>query len=338
MSNVINEASMAPSYTTMSHERVLSDLVMDSKLETIITPRYTEHRFYSSGISASERQKLTTERWVRDGPDAYIGQGSFGSVYRETCLGKIRALKKIRKFKASETLDYTRELEAVMKFSHPKYAHCFVPSFGWFESSNHVFITMEYLEHGDLDKHLNQPLPEHETKQITTQVLEGLNYMHENRFAHRDLKPANIMVVVPAPEWFVKITDFGVSKRLKDATALRTNQGTTAYQAPEIILLEQGGTYTFAVDMWSLGVMVYKMMTARLALPKPIDKINYFHEHVAFPLEHLKARNVTEDGIEFIVQLMSPNPSTRPTAVSATEHSWIKPDYQDLIMTSNAES
>jgi len=49
---------------------------------------------------------------------------------------------------------------------------------------------MEYLELGDLERHLTQPLPEPEAREITTQVLEGLKFMHANDFIHRDLKPA----------------------------------------------------------------------------------------------------------------------------------------------------
>jgi serine/threonine protein kinase len=48
---------------------------------------------------------------------------------------------------------------------------------------------MEYLEHGDLEKHLNQPPPENEARGITSQILEGLSLMHENGFVHRNLKP-----------------------------------------------------------------------------------------------------------------------------------------------------
>lgn len=65
-------------------------------------------------------------------------------------------------------------------------------SFGWYERDDTLFIAMEYLEQGDLQRHLSsapEPLPEHEAGQITFQVLEGLSFMHESRFAHRDLKP-----------------------------------------------------------------------------------------------------------------------------------------------------
>ena len=54
---------------------------------------------------------------------------------------------------------------------------------------------MEYLPDGDLDKHLHSPLPEREGQHIVSQVLEGLDFMHDNGFAHRDLKPAVSLAV-----------------------------------------------------------------------------------------------------------------------------------------------
>lgn len=53
-----------------------------------------------------------------------------------------------------------------------------------------VFIAMEYLRHGDLQKYLNRSFPETQVKDITSQLVEGLGYMHDNGFTHRDLKPA----------------------------------------------------------------------------------------------------------------------------------------------------
>jgi serine/threonine protein kinase len=66
----------------------------------------------------------------------------------------------------------------------------FVESFGWYASGNYIYITMEYLPHGDLEKYLSQPLREDETQQIASQVVRGLQWMHMLKFIHRDLKPA----------------------------------------------------------------------------------------------------------------------------------------------------
>lgn len=71
-----------------------------------------------------------------------------------------------------------------------QYRDHFVRSFGWYESEDSVFIAMEYLHRGDLQKHLGAPIKELEASSIAQQLLEGLAFMHDNDFAHRDLKPA----------------------------------------------------------------------------------------------------------------------------------------------------
>lgn len=152
---------------------------------------------------------------------------------------------------------------------------------------------MEYLQHGDLRSIIGRSaLPESEVQLISRQVVEGLGFMHSNGFVHRDLKPAvraehvvrctpclfanflqNILVVKPGPTWWVKLGDFGISKRASEATALRTAIGTVGYLAPEVPIGselsmdddESEQTYTSAVDMWALGEIVYRLLTQRPA-------------------------------------------------------------------------
>lgn len=171
------------------------------------------------------------ERWERG---RNLGAGSFGTVWLEKLVTendeeKYRAVKGIRKgVQRSKAIDYSRELEAIAKFSHQKvresstfvlcfhscptlllshqlleahremqYEMCFVKSFGWYENHDFVFIAMEYFPLGDLQNYLSLPLLEKDVQQITSQVLEGLSFMHDNGFAHRDLKPTVSLGLLP---------------------------------------------------------------------------------------------------------------------------------------------
>lgn len=73
-----------------------------------------------------------------------------------------------------------------------QYEHCFVKSYGWYEADDSVYIAMEYLELGDLYHGIRSkgPLDQFQAASITSQIMEGLEFMHENHFAHRDLKPS----------------------------------------------------------------------------------------------------------------------------------------------------
>ncbi|KAK7965794.1 kinase-like domain-containing protein [Apiospora aurea] len=318
-----------PFATATSSAQQLSDLVKDSRLETQTLQTCTQHVFYETGRTAHERHVRRTEQWVRQ---RFLGQGAYGIVHLEKSMAgdgekeRLRAVKEIKKHIGSgEELDYARELEAIAKFSNYKYAHCFVTSHGWFETNESVFIAMEYLAHGDLQQHLTRPLSEIEAKQITAQVLEGLQYMHENGFVHRDLKPGNIMVVNKGPPWFVKIADFGISKRRQqDVTTLHTLQrGTLGFAAPEVFGFGSDKKYTFSVDMWSLGAVAYRILTQSTPFPTIADLSAYVFKQKGFPTALFEAHKVSETAQNLIAALMMPDPQDRLTATTAAQHEWL---------------
>ncbi|KAH7029485.1 kinase-like domain-containing protein [Microdochium trichocladiopsis] len=308
------------------------DIVRDAHLETeFIDARTTKHIRYKAGTSARQRRLRKEEQWTRS---CELGRGAYGIVYLETRgqddkLRK-RAVKEIRKYiRPGQPLDYDRELEAIFKFSHDRYAHCFVTADGWYDDDDSVYISMEYFELGDLHAHLmaRKKIPEYETRQIAMQLLDGLAFMHENNFVHRDLKPGNIMVVATGPEWYVKIADFGISKRRREdvSTVNTMGRGTYGYAAPEVLGLgdtPENASYTFLVDMWSLGAVLYKLLTSETAFGNIVSLLKYAEREIDFPSPPLNAAKVSELGSDFILALMSPQPPARPPAASAKVHPW----------------
>jgi ankyrin repeat protein len=188
---------------------------------------------------------------------------------------------------------------------------------------------MEFLECGDLGSLMKEEeLTESDAKSVTVQVLEGLEIMHQNNLCHRDLKPGNILIA----RWMplkVKIADFGVSKHFDGITEGRTFTGSQKYMAPEIwgILQSDTSTYTTAVDVWSLGCMVYAMLTKEPPFPEPRGLIDYVESRVTFPPRNLQ--NVSPLAVEFMASLLMPLPADRVTAEQARQHSWISVDSGD---------
>ncbi|KAJ4260038.1 hypothetical protein NW757_001989 [Fusarium falciforme] len=183
---------------------------------------------------------------------------------------------------------------------------------------------MEYYELGDLQQYIDTPLHEAEGREITDQILEGLAFMHENGFIHRDLKPANIMVVDKSPEWFVKIADFGISKRRHHDTSLLTMQrGTLGFAAPEVIGSTSDQSYTYSADMWSLGAMVYRILTSMMAFDSIGDLFKYVRDEVEFPVGPLELCNISQTGQDFVLMLMESCPGSRGSAASARNHTWL---------------
>jgi serine/threonine protein kinase len=211
----------------------------------------------------------------------------------------------------------------------------FVDFIGWFQSDDAMFLAMEYMPLGDLEHnvqeiensptHIGPPLPEEEVQEITRQILEGLNIMHTEGFAHRDLKPQNVFVVQKHPQWWVKLGDFGLSKKRTDDTAYRTHAGTQHYMAPELFyyvpeLDTETSEYTSAIDLWSLGCIIYRVVTGAVPFPSLLSLRNYCKD----PSKVLFNMPPTmENARKFMQGLLMPHPAERPVASAALESTWL---------------
>ena len=139
------------------------------------------------------------------------------------------------------------------------------------------------------------------------------------------------MVVSKGPDWYVKITDFGISKRAVEGhTVLHTLTGTAAFTAPEVFGFVQrdnrsNSSYTNAVDIWSLGVLTFLMLTGETLFKDPYRLCQYVGGSFKFPLDFLCKNEVSEQGRVFIRSLMAPKPEDRPEAKECLEHPWL--DY-----------
>ena len=227
---------------------------------------------------------------------------------------------------------------------------CFVRSSGWFENEESLFICMEYFALGDLQKYICQPFPEGEAQHITLQILEGLDFMHSNGFDHRDLKPQvrpltrailylgliprqNIFIIAKSPEWWVKIGDFGISKRVMEGlTGLQTFNSAPAFTAPELYKTmwepnssKEAPTSNFnpEVDIWSVGVISYYLLTGKLPFDGQHDLLAYYSKESELPTGSLTGCQSSDEALKFLKDILIPSPSDRLSARDALEHSWL---------------
>ena len=131
------------------------------------------------------------------------------------------------------------------------------------------------------------------------------------------------------PDWWVKIADFGISKRATEGlTALRTQTGTPAFAAPEVIGFVQPGdesddSYTHAVDIWSLSVITFLVLTGETLFKDQRRLGQYIAGNFKFPSEVLLANKVSGQGCDFIKSLMAPKSKDRPGAKECLQHPWL---------------
>lgn len=153
-----------------------------------------------------------------------------------------------------------REARSVGRISHPNVVQVYVAG----EQDGLHYIVMEYLNGVTLQDRLDTgPLSPAETADVMDQVAAGLEAVHAQGVVHRDIKPSNIMIL---PGGVVKLTDFGVAYSADDP-ALTTQGmmvGSPSYMSPE---QANGQAASSATDIWSLGVLLFHMLTARLPFP-----------------------------------------------------------------------
>ena len=235
-------------------------------------------------------------------------------------------MKRVRKQK--DAWDEKKEIAAMARVRQfPQY---FAYLHGWYESQDCIFLAMDYFEMGDLSHHLQAKIPEDQARDITQQLLRGLVELHGMGITHRDLKPTNVFVVTrSASSWDVRIGDFGISKRVNaDETALRTITGTRHYMAPELdpflVDDEETHSYTQAVDVWALGILLFQMLTLQMAFRDPPSLRKYFKGKTAFPEEPLLQESITSPCIEFLMAVLQPRPNDRPTSKDTFSFEWMK--------------
>ena len=129
------------------------------------------------------------------------------------------------------------------------------------EVGDDEFIVMEIIKGESLrEKIAKGPLKLDEAMRIATEVADGLHEAHEHKIVHRDIKPANIMLTAKGQ---CKIMDFGLAKMAQATLVTKegTTLGTAAYMSAE---QAQGVVVDHRADIWSLGVVLYEMLTGQL--------------------------------------------------------------------------
>ena len=138
-----------------------------------------------------------------------------------------------------------------------------------------LFIVTDYYTSGDLQNFMEcrdyEPLSEETAKQFTRHLAEGIKYLHARSIIHRDVKPENILLVDVTTGKAPVLADFGLARHIPDKKTIIGRCGTKGYMAPEILARKP---YSFPVDIWSFGVMLYGLISEKLPFHVPNDALN----------------------------------------------------------------
>ncbi|CAK7272731.1 serine/threonine protein kinase [Sporothrix epigloea] len=188
-----------------------------------------------------------------------LGKGHFAEVFLcvEKATGQRYAVKVFSMTPGiedrSKTEGLQQEIAVLMGVNHPSVL-CLKETFS---DKSAVYLVLELAAEGELFNYIvmNSKLSEHDARRLFKQLFEGVKYLHERNIVHRDIKPENILLV--DRDLHVKLADFGLAKIIGEESFTTTLCGTPSYVAPEILADGRNRKYTKAVDIWSLGVVLY---------------------------------------------------------------------------------
>ena len=239
-----------------------------------------------------------------------IGVGGMAMVYKayDSLDDKIVAIKILKdEFLGNEEFirRFKNESKAIAVLSHPNIVKVYDVSFG----DRIQYIVMEYIDGITLKEYIGQQnnLPWKEAVHFTVQILQALQHAHEKGIVHRDVKPQNIMLL---QDGTIKVTDFGIARISNTETRTMTNKaiGSVHYIAPE---QAKGGVTDNKADIYSVGVMLYEMLTGQLPFeadsavsvaimqlqndPKPLREIN---NDIPIGLEEITLRAMRKEPVQ----------------------------------------
>jgi serine/threonine protein kinase/tetratricopeptide (TPR) repeat protein len=230
-----------------------------------------------------------------DGALYELGHGAMGVTYKafDTVLHHPVALKVIDARVAADPnvrKRFLREARAAARFRHQNLASVFY--YGTRKSDGQCFYAMELIEGETLEAHLRRsgPLSPALALEVIAQVTKALVAAEVQGLVHRDLKPANLMLV-EGPEFMVKVIDFGLARAAATAgsDADLTHGGfvgTPAFASPEQFA---GVGVDIRSDLYSLGVVLWKMVAGHVVFRGSPAELMYQHQHTPLPLDMLEA-------------------------------------------------
>ncbi|KAM3959255.1 uncharacterized protein ACR2FA_006684 [Aphomia sociella] len=265
-----------------------------------------------------------------------LGKGHFARVEEAThrIIGKKVAIKIIDLTCIKEEYarrNLHREPRVMAKLRHP----CIAALYETMMHGPRLYVVMEAAGGGDLcalvlaARGTSRGLPETRARPLAAQLVSAVRHMHARGVVHRDLKMENIML--DSSKQFIKIVDFGLSNVWSAGGALRTPCGSLEYAAPELFV--DGRRYGPEVDLWSIGVIVYGMVTGGLpfAVAEGVEGV----EGRSRPLlraaiargfsrkQRVALAGASTECKTFIQQLLEPKVEQRMKIEEASRHRWI---------------
>ena len=260
-----------------------------------------------------------------------IGRGSYGKVYLVHNKKKLFALKTAEINQISlhkeKIVYYINEKIIMQQVQHPFIVHLN----NTFKTRDYIFFIMEFVNGISMREYLNNRNKKQirnleEVKFYSAILFNVLHYLTQRKIIHRDIKPDNLMINTNG---YIKVIDFGIAKYLmKDYT--NTIIGTPHYMSPEVIL---GKPYSFSVDYWSTGIVLYEIFYGRVPFGYDINDIKDIYKDIIEGNLILPSDQKNESFNNLISLLLNKNSSNRiSNFINIKKHSFFENFHFDDLL------
>ncbi|XP_017868612.1 PREDICTED: SNF-related serine/threonine-protein kinase [Drosophila arizonae] len=249
-----------------------------------------------------------------------LGSGHFAVVKlaRHVFTGAKVAVKVVDKTKLDEVskAHLFQEVRCMKLVQHPNVVRLYEV----IDTQTKLYLVLELGDGGDLYDYImkhDTGLTEELARKYFRQILRAITYCHQLHVVHRDLKPENVVFFEKLG--LVKLTDFGFSNKFSPGQKLETFCGSLAYSAPEILL---GDSYDApAVDIWSLGVILYMLVCGQAPFEKANDSETLT---MIMDCKYTVPSHVTQECRTLIATMLVRDPKNRATVEEIASSAWLK--------------
>lgn len=289
----------------------------------------------------SDDRNISTARIIRNATvyerydilfDKVLGTGISGEVMEAVSRTTgdhvaIKTLSTVNLTKKKSEMLYN-EIEVYLKLDHPNICKLLEV----YEDESAVHLVMELCSGGELYERLAQlrRYTERDAARVTLQMLNAINYCHSHSICHRDIKLENWVYANASPDAPLKLIDWGMS-RIFTGEPMTQIHGTVYYVSPQVL----AGNYDNKCDVWSIGVIVYMILSGSPPFPGQNDQeIISRIKSTEVSFEGPRWIGISKDAKDYISMLLTRDPRKRPTAAEAMDHAWLR----RMVVDENAES
>ncbi|XP_022091183.1 twitchin-like isoform X3 [Acanthaster planci] len=299
----IRRASMATEESVARPERPRLPRVHD--YDMIVEEGFSPKKVKLRKTSPSDRYEFGEE----------LGSGEYGVVRR--AVEKPTGRNYAAKFVSTEPADKAhikQEMNTMSALQHPR----LLQLHDAYETDDQMVMILDFLSGGDpFDRFKDwEHLTEEEVARLTRQVCEGLNYLHLRNYMHLDLKPQSILYETKKSN-NIRIIDLGMATKLDPEERVKVVSGSSEYSSPELI---NGNPVGFSTDMWTVGVIVYMLLSGIHPFNHDPDKIR----RGRWEFDQGAFRGISDEAKDFISKLLILDTEQRMPAYEALEHPWLK--------------